>query len=324
MYRKLTLILLVLSISLLSCSKPDPALTENIQSETAPSEVVQKEFVKVKPVPPPSLAEKHAFVSTAMNTDINYHLYLPTSYDTETHVQFPVVYWLHGSGGFPPGVINMLSKRFHSAIKAGKIPPVIVVFPDGQGQSMWLDSKDGKVPMEHVVIQELVPHIDSKLRTVASARGRIIEGGSMGGYGAARFGFKYPQMFGAISMLNPGPMQEVLDPNDAPIVGAAGAQAVLDRVFSNDLDYFRSQSPWVLAESYAANQDRVLMRMIIGEMDPTVETNRGFSARLTDLGIPHTLRVLPGVNHSPRTLFPALGDSYWEFFRLFLLESEDS
>lgn len=268
--------------------------------------------------------EQRMFPSEAMDAAIGYHVYLPEAYIGNPARAFPVVYWLHGSGGFPPGVINMLAGRFDSAIRAGTVPAMLVVFSNGLGESMWVDSKDGRVPMESIVVRELVPHIDAEFRTVASAEGRIVEGGSMGGYGAARLGFKYPEMFGAVSMLNPGPMQEVLDVDDAPIAGASKAQAVLDRVYGGDVAYFRSQSPWVLAEQNAtAIRGRVRVRLIVGAEDPSLENNRRFSEHLTDLGIAHAFEVLPGVGHSPRSLFPALGDGYWEFFRRFPAESED-
>ncbi len=256
------------------------------------------------------------FSSNAMASDIGYQVYLPGAYDDDAVQAFPVVYWLHGSSGFPPGVVGMLAARFDSAIAAGEVPAMIVVFPDGLGESMWLDSKDGSVPMEAVIVHELVPHIDTEFRTVATAQGRIIEGGSMGGYGAARLGLKYPGLFGAISMLNAGPLQEVLDVEDAPIAGRAGALAVLERVYGGDLDYFRAQSPWALAEQNAdAVRDRLMLRQIVGEQDPMLETNRRFSQHLAALGIAHTFEVLPGAGHSPREMFAALGEGYWEFFR---------
>lgn len=269
-------------------------------------------------------AQARTFSSQAMASSMGYYVYLPEAYDADKARRFPVVYWLHGSGGFPPGLINMLSGRFDAAIRAGKAPAMLVVFPDGLGQSMWVDAKDGSVPMESIVVHELVPHIDAEFRTVATAQGRIVEGGSMGGYGAARLGFKYPELFGAVSMLNAGPLQEVLDVHDAPLAGASGAQAVLDRVYGGDNDYFRAQSPWVLAEENAAAiRGRVHLRQVVGDEDPMLDNNRRFSEHLTNLRIPHTFETLPGVGHSPRSMFAALGDNYWEFFRGVLAQSGD-
>ncbi len=275
------------------------------------------------PSAPSPLAQARTFSSAAMKVELEYHIYVPPAYEAATEQRFPVVYWLHGGSGFPPGVLATLAGRFDAAIRAGKVPPLIVVFPDGLGESMWVDSKDGTLPMERIVVSELVPHIDGGFRTIASAPGRILEGGSMGGYGAARLAFKYPEMFGALSMLNAGPLQEVLDPQNVPLRGTAGAQATLDRVYGGDQEYFRSQSPIFLAEQNAdAVRGKVVIRQLIGEQDPSLENNRRFSEHLEKLMIPHTFEVLEGVQHGPRSMFAALGESYWEFFREFLEGSD--
>lgn len=276
---------------------------------------------------PGGLLHQGTLQSQAMDSEMRFHLYLPEAYEQQRERRFPVVYWLHGGGGFPPGVITVLAGRFDSAIKAGKIPALLVVFPhDGHGRNMWVDSKDGRTRVESFFIDELVPHIDAQYRTLAAARGRILEGGSMGGYGAARLGFKYPERFGAVSMINAGPLQEVLEPQNAPTAGPATAQATLERVYGGDPEYFRSQSPWALAEQNAAAiRGNLAIRQLVGERDQLLENNRRFSAHLSGLRIPHTFEVLPGVSHgSPRATFAALGDSYWEFFSQFLEGADES
>ncbi|NJM52811.1 MAG: hypothetical protein HC846_05100 [Blastocatellia bacterium] len=41
----------------------------------------------------------------------------------------------------------------------------------------------------------MIPEIDAKFRTISNRDGRAVIGDSMGGYGALKFGIKYPQMF---------------------------------------------------------------------------------------------------------------------------------
>jgi enterochelin esterase-like enzyme len=50
--------------------------------------------------------------------------------------------------------------------------------------------------MEAIVVRELLPEVDTAFGTIAAREGRILEGFSMGGYGAARLGFKHPERFG--------------------------------------------------------------------------------------------------------------------------------
>ncbi|MEO0422699.1 MAG: alpha/beta hydrolase-fold protein [Pseudomonadota bacterium] len=269
-----------------------------------------------KPPPPPPGLESGKLDSKVLGMALDYHVLLPKGY-AEGDQRYPVVYWLHGTNGSSKGASAIVSRMFLPAMASGKAPPMILVFPDGLKQAMWVDSKDGRVPMEQMLVRELVPHIDATYRTLASSSGRLVEGGSMGGYGAARLGLKYPQLFGAASMLSAGPMQEVLDPEQAPIVGRAHAQDVLDRVYGGDQEYFRSQSPWALAGQYAESlPESFSLRLIVGDSDPVLGPNKRFSARLTELGIAHSYMELEGVGHSPRELFGALRVSpeYWAFF----------
>jgi len=94
------------------------------------------------------------FDSAAAKTKVSYHLYAPKVYDAEQERRFPVLYWLHGTGGGLAG-LRPLVEHFDAAIRAGKMPPLLVVFPNGLAESMWCDSKDGRVPMETVVVKEL-------------------------------------------------------------------------------------------------------------------------------------------------------------------------
>jgi endo-1,4-beta-xylanase len=57
--------------------------------------------------------------------------------------------------------------------------------------------------VESVLVGDLIPHIDSTYRTIATRRYRAAEGFSMGGFGAAHLGFKYPEIFGAVAMARP-------------------------------------------------------------------------------------------------------------------------
>ena len=263
---------------------------------------------------------RHAVSYPSGEGELAYDVFLPPAYATDTLRRFPVIYWLHGTGGYPPGVVEMLAGRFNGAMASGRIPPAIVVFlHDGSGSSLWVDDHAGTHPLESTIVQVLVPKVDSVYRTLATPAGRLLEGGSMGGYGVARLGFRYPDRFGAVSMLSAGPLQPVLDPDDAPIVGADYARKILDDVFGGNPAIFRSQSPWALAEAYAADPTHDLaLRMIVGGADEIYANNLRFAGHLDSLGIAHDFTVLENVPHQPKALFAALGDDYWTFIADFL------
>ncbi len=255
----------------------------------------------------------HKFQSKAAKTEVSYHLYTPSDYQKDPTKRFPVVYWLHGSGGGLGG-IPQLAKHFDDAIESGKTPPFLVVFVNGMPNGMYVDWKDGSVPMEQVIVQDLIPHIDKEFRTVADRNGRLLDGFSMGGYGSARLGFKYPELFGAMSIVGAGPMQANL--LNAPRAGRARAQEVLNRVYGGDPDYFLAVSPVKLAEK---NAEKVAkgsqVRMVIGADDNTLPANEEFHKHLESLKVPHTWKVLPGIGHDPMGVLRAMGDWNWEFYR---------
>lgn len=135
---------------------------------------------------------------------MSYHVYTPAAYD-EPDARLPVLYWLHGTLGGVAG-IRPLSAHFDAEIHAGRMPPLLVVFANGLPRRLWADSQDGSAPVETVFITELIPEVDRSFRTVATREGRILEGFSMGGYGAARLGFAHPHLFAGISILAGGPL----------------------------------------------------------------------------------------------------------------------
>jgi acetyl esterase/lipase len=255
----------------------------------------------------------HTFESTAAKVTVSYHVYLPPTYDREPERRFPVVYWLHGSGGGLAG-IPKVAAHYAAAIEAGRTPPCLVVFVNGMPTGMYVDWKDGSAPVETVIVKELVPHIDATYRTIATREGRMLDGYSMGGYGSARLGFKYPELFRAISIMGGGPLQT--DLLAGPRAGRRRAEEVLERVYGGDPGYFTSVSPRVLAEQHAdAIMRGSLVRQVCGDQDETFANNRDFHEHLERLGIPHTWTVLPGVDHDPLATLTALGDSNWVFYR---------
>ena len=73
---------------------------------------------------------------------------------------------------------------------------MIVVCPiDPQEDSMWVDSFDGRYMRSTALLEELIPHIDTTYRTVPEQRGRVLQGFSMGGFGALVNGLRAPDHF---------------------------------------------------------------------------------------------------------------------------------
>jgi endo-1,4-beta-xylanase len=146
-------------------------------------------------------ATYRTFVSDAAGGEYAYLLYLPPSYEKEPARRFPVVYWLHGRGGDITAGLRVV-RRLDEALRQGTVPEIAIVCVNGLKCSMYCDSKGGRWPVESAIVNDLIPHIDATLRTIPRREARGVEGYSMGGFGAARLGFKYPELFGSISILS--------------------------------------------------------------------------------------------------------------------------
>ena len=268
----------------------------------------------VLPEPDVPRMQRVLFDSKSAGEKVSCYVFTPQPYDIDKERRFPVLYWLHGSGGSSPGAAAQMARRYSEAMRAGKIPPMILVFPNGLPKGMWCDWKDGSVKLETMFISELMPHIDRTFRTQATRGGRIIEGFSMGGYGAARLGFKHPQLFAAVSLLGAGPLQAEF--TETPRAAPRERDRLLATVYGNDMAYYREQSPWQIVERNAEKlRTGLLIRQIVGDRDETLGFNREFKQHLDALKIPLTYRQLPDVPHDPNLVLSTLGDDNWEFYR---------
>ncbi|MBU6319308.1 MAG: esterase family protein [Alphaproteobacteria bacterium] len=255
----------------------------------------------------------HEFESEAADGAVSYHLYKPPGYDSDERRRLPVVYWLHGSGGGLRGIAPV-ARQFDAAIRSGEAPPFLAVFVNGLRFGMYVDWKDGSAPIETIIVKDLVSHVDSAYHTMPSCRGRMLDGFSMGGYGAARLGFKFPEIFCNVSIVGAGPLQETLD--RTPRASGVQASELLRDVYGGDPAYFQEVSPRHQAASNAALIARTSrVRMIIGDQDETLGNNEAFHEDLLRFRIPHEWIVVEGVGHDPLRVMRSLGTRYWAFYR---------
>lgn len=247
------------------------------------------------------------FDSRTTGTKVSYLLYLPPDYETSADRRYPVVYWLHGIGGSQQGVPEMAS-RLTRAIDSGQAPAMIFVYLNGMIRSSWVDSADGKTPVETVSIKELIPHIDANFRTIATREGRMVEGFSMGGSGAAKWGFKHSDLFGSISIID-GALN-----SSADLTGRMAES--FKTVYGGDRAYFDANDPWKLAP---ANADRLRGRTtirIVTRSSGLGGANTKFHELLDQLGLPHEFYVIPDVPHSPNPIYEGLGAARnWPFYQ---------
>jgi endo-1,4-beta-xylanase len=239
--------------------------------------------------------------------EVSYLIYLPPGYDEQTD-RYPVIYWLHGMGGNQAGGAMMFVPQFEAAVREGASPPAIVVLVNGMVKSFYCDSSDGQRPVESVIVKDLIPHVDATYRTIANREGRLIEGYSMGGYGAAHLGFKYPELFGTVvvdagALLDPS-LSNI--PKDGPMFGVFGA----------DNARRMAEHPRELARANADKlRGRTRIRIGCGSLDNLLPRNQDLHDVLDQLKIEHEYEVVPDVAHDSARYYRTLGTKAFGFHR---------
>jgi S-formylglutathione hydrolase FrmB len=234
----------------------------------------------------------------------SFMIYLPEEYKN-TSSRYPVIYYLHGGNGNQREG-EWLMNEIDRAIKAQTMPPVIIVSVQALPIGWYCNANVGEQgvisgPVENVIIKNLVPFIDAHYRTIANSSGRGLEGWSMGGFGAIRLAFKYPELFGFTSSVA-GALIEFQDEHNpqylvntfGPATGPGSESSVA---------YFNAVHPKYYARKNAELiKNNVKIRLIVGDQDWLYNNNGKlittiFSNYLDSLGIKHEYTVLENVGH---------------------------
>ncbi|MBL8840790.1 MAG: hypothetical protein JNL90_04580 [Planctomycetes bacterium] len=175
-----------------------PLLAAPLGAPTQETPAPQREAVAAPAAPSASRMESLRHDAKLLGTTLNVAVYLPPGYD-ESGERYPVLYFLHGLwGNAGKWAERGTPATLDALIAENKVPPMIVVCPDGQN-SMYVNALETKAPWGDFLATELVETIDAKYRTVADRAARGINGDSMGGYGALNVAFKHPTVFGSVS-----------------------------------------------------------------------------------------------------------------------------
>ncbi|MGE5655881.1 MAG: alpha/beta hydrolase [Actinomycetota bacterium] len=147
--------------------------------------------------------ELKTYQSAAMGEQRSYGLILPPGYNQHPHQRYPVIFLLHGGHGDARAYQDKaaVTSVLYHLYKAKKLPPVIVITPDGndkRGTSpLWdpqyYDGPNGKVGT--MIGSELVQVVKSRYRTWEDAKFWAMGGQSSGGWGAFNIGLRYLNHF---------------------------------------------------------------------------------------------------------------------------------
>lgn len=241
-------------------------------------------------------------------------VYLPRQYFTEPNARFPVVYLFHGSPG-------QASDWFHAgkAARDGRQvatlghPAIIVAPPMSRSWTDDPECVDGiKEKVESHLLDDVIPTVDSTLRSQTDRNGRIFAGMSAGGYCALNLGLRNRNIVATIIDLSgdTGPTH-----TDGPIslFGKTNPNAANDVAANSPAGYTPSLTPnppmrvWLdsgTADTDIVHQMSQLSRtltpkvsQLVWRVRPGGHTYRVWTAAMNE-ALPWALGAPPTLSHS--------------------------
>jgi S-formylglutathione hydrolase FrmB len=236
------------------------------------------------------------FESRLVGAPLPYNVILPADYarGPSKERRYPVLYLLHGLGG---SAEDWVSSRARLADYAAQYPFIIVI-PEGK-DGWYTDGPAPNAKFESYFVEELIPDVDRRFRTVAAREGRAVAGLSMGGYGSMKFALKHPELFafaasmsGALAVASWTPDQhipEFVRPSVMRVYGDAGSDV------RRDNDIYR------LVRELTPERAAALPFLYLdcGTEDFLITNSRDFTALLIEKKVAHEFRELPGTHSWP-------------------------
>ncbi|MCI5106799.1 MAG: esterase family protein [Pseudomonadales bacterium] len=133
------------------------------------------------------------FFSPAVGRNMKFDVILPPGYG-DSEQDYPVLYLLHGY----MQNYTVWGRNLAAAWYARQVDELILVMPDA-GNSWYINyaRSDGgqRNNWEDHIINDVIPTVDARFRSIAAREGRAIAGLSMGGFGALALGLRHPDKF---------------------------------------------------------------------------------------------------------------------------------
>ncbi|MFT3864122.1 MAG: alpha/beta hydrolase family protein [Solirubrobacterales bacterium] len=256
---------------------------------------------------------------------------LPNGYELEPQRRWPVAYFLAGT--------QNTYASFNSVVDGVGLTesfPAIVVSPNGNS-GYWSDwyngGKFGPPEYETYVVEQLIPLIDERFRTLGDRAHRAIAGVSMGGYGAMMIAARHPDLFADAASISGA------DDSNVPELGAAVSLSstfdggAIDAIYGPRLTQevrWRGHNPTDLAANLRGLDLQV--RTANGILDPGIgeellsadtvsclveaavfQGSTSFSAKLDKLGIAHLWKNYGPGCHSPQNFEREIADTLTVF-----------
>lgn len=166
-----------------------------------------QDFYTLKDVPH-GRVQQILFPSKSTNTSCRAFVYTPPAYDKDQSMRYPVLYLQHGWGEDETAWTNQghANLIMDNLIAEGKIKPFIIVMAYGMTNNVRIGGLRNFdiTPFQTVLIDELIPYIDTNFRTYADQSHRAMAGLSMGGMETHTITLARPDVFSYYGLLSGG------------------------------------------------------------------------------------------------------------------------
>lgn len=243
-----------------------------------------------QPIPPPLrvTVREGSFQSAALGRPMRYRIILPSDYEAMRR-RYPVLYLLHGL----TGDYADWESRTDLAEYAQRLH-LIIVMPDGNDAWYTNSAGDPQEKYEDYIAKDLIPEIDKQYRTINARYARAIAGLSMGGYGALKFGLKYPQTFAFAASFS-GALQVARDADFFATRPGKYRDGIM-KIFGPAGSQTRAENDIYALVKKAVPARMPYIYLDCGTEDELLQANREFVALLHQQKIAYEYRELPGAH----------------------------
>jgi len=231
--------------------------------------------------------------SAVMNKKLRAVVIVPQSY-AKSKASYPVLYLLHGGYGHFDDWIRKTPDQTLLQRLADQYN-LIIAMPEGEIFSYYLDSpvvKDSQFVT--YLTQEVIDRIDKTYRTVRSAKGRVITGLSMGGYGSLYLATRHPNLYCAAGSMS-GALNLDMSSWKLPPENTKAIKGEFEKILGSieqSPDRYGTYSVINMADRMKANGQQLIFDC--GVDDFLIEPNRELHRRLVFNQTPHDYSERPG------------------------------
>jgi S-formylglutathione hydrolase FrmB len=231
--------------------------------------------------------------SAVMNKKLRAVVIVPQSY-AKSKASYPVLYLLHGGYGHFDDWIRKTPDQTLLQRLADQYN-LIIAMPEGEIFSYYLDSpvvKDSQ--FETYLTKEVIDRIDKTYRTVRSAKGRVITGLSMGGYGSLYLATRHPNLYCAAGSMS-GALNLDMSSWKLPPENTKAIKGEFEKILGSieqSPDRYGTYSVINMADRMKANGQQLIFDC--GVDDFLIEPNRELHRRLVFNQTPHDYSERPG------------------------------